>query len=352
MRRRSVGGPLWENQVNQTVHTIKKKSKSRSLKSSDVYECICIYINDHLKKRILSHSTITNYYRHLKLFLTWLNDAERLADIRKIDESHIRRYFTYLEITKNYKKDSLKAVQVVLIQFFRSMKLRRLIRENPVKDFKICVKSHTRSDKLLTPFDIMILLRSVKEHYQYLNDNKKPFRFSLFLHRRDICIFALCAGCGLRRGEIQRIKIDDVDFDKKTIRIPGKGSKRFTIKERTAFFSHSFLEQILTRYYRMRIELPGSSFFCNWLGDELSVKAIESLFKTYNSFISQNTYYNPTIIRKSFCTHLVHKKVNIQAIHTLMGHEKCETTLKYYVQLSASEVETIWKETNPYGNIN
>ena len=102
----------------------------------------------------------------------------------------------------------------------------------------------------------------------------------------------------------------------------------------------------------MRIELPDRNFFCNWMGDELGVKAIDSLFKTYNSFISHNTHCNPTIIRKSFCTHLVHKKVDIQAIHTLMGHEKCETTLKYYVYLSTSEVETVWKKSNPYGNSN
>jgi len=237
-----------------------------------------------------------------------------------------------------------------LIQFFRSMKLRRLIRENPVKDFKICVKSHTRSDKLLTPFDIMILLRSVKEHYQYLKDNNKHDCFSLFIHRRDLCILALCVACGLRRGEIQRIKLDHMDFDKRTLLIPGKGDQRVIIKERTAFFSHHFLEEIVTRYHLMRKKLPGNSFFCNCYGDELGARAIDTIFRRYGSFINKTRNYNATITRKSFSSHLVRKKVNIEAIRDLLGHENCETTLKYYVHFSVADLEKTWKESNPYGS--
>ncbi len=66
----------------------------------------------------------------------------------------------------------------------------------------------------------------------------------------------------------------------------------------------------------------------------------------------QNTHYNPTIIRKSFASNLVLKKVNIKVIQELMGHINCETTLKYYIHFSDSEIEKIWKETNPYGNNN
>ncbi len=68
MRRITVTQPLWETRVHQTIQKIKKRSDSRSLKSSNVYECICIYIADHLKKRELSYATITLHYKHLSLF--------------------------------------------------------------------------------------------------------------------------------------------------------------------------------------------------------------------------------------------------------------------------------------------
>jgi site-specific recombinase XerD len=80
------------------------------------------------------------------------------------------------------------------------------------------------------------------------------------------------------------------------------------------------------------------------------VKTIDLVFGKYKSFLQNIAQYNPTLLRKSFCTHLVHKKVNLSAIQHLMGHEKCDTTLTYYVQLSCAELQKTWKETNPYGN--
>jgi site-specific recombinase XerD len=66
-------------------------------------------------------------------------------------------------------------------------------------------------------------------------------------------------------AELRRIQIADVDFHQSTIHIAGKGAGRFTIRERLAFFSHPFLQQVLHRYAKMREALPGSSFFCNWV---------------------------------------------------------------------------------------
>ena len=68
MRRRSLATPKWETHVSQTIHKVKKESKSRSLKSSDLYECVCIFISDHLKKQIFSYATVSLYYQHLKSF--------------------------------------------------------------------------------------------------------------------------------------------------------------------------------------------------------------------------------------------------------------------------------------------
>jgi integrase/recombinase XerC len=154
----------------------------------------------------------------------------------------------------------------------------------------------------------------------------------------------------LRRAELRRIQIADVDFEGSTIRVAGKGAGRFTIRERLAFFSHPFLQHVLHRYWKMREQLPGASFFCNWVGDPFTGRSIDDIFRTYNSFLRPPAPYNPTVLRKAFCTHLVQRKINIAAIQVLMGHEKCETTLQYYVQLSPEQLKQTWKETTPYAH--
>ena len=348
MKRRSGNVPRWENQVNQTILELRSKSKSRSLKSYDFYECVCIFIKDHLEKRLLSHATIGFYYKHLRLLSAWLRETGKVIDIRKLNVTHLRSYFSYLKNEKNYKNTTIEGAQAPLLKFFRSMKLRRLIQKNPMQDFKIVARRYITSANVLTAFDLKMLLQSVNDHYRYLQDNDKLTSHSLFLHRRDLCIVALCIGCGLRNGEIRGIKTDHVDFDKATLLIPGKGNQRVVIKERTAFFSHPFLQEVLMRYQRMREKLPGDSFFCNCYGDELNTNAVCGVFSRYGGFISENAHYSATITRKSFSSHLVRKKINIEAIRDLLGHEKCETTLKYYVHFTTEDLEKIWKETNPY----
>ncbi|MDP7318294.1 MAG: site-specific integrase, partial [SAR324 cluster bacterium] len=200
--------------------------------------------------------------------------------------------------------------------------------------FHIKIRNENTNQSIPSPFDQMRLLRGVKEHYQYRLNRGSDDKYSLFIHRRDLCIFALCVACGLRRSEIHKMEIHDVDFDKETIRIAGKGSGMFTTRERLAFFSHPFLQEILRNYWFMRNQLPGTFFFCNWLGDGVSATTIDAIFGAYNSFLHHTPPYNPTGLRKTFCTHLVQKKVSLGAIQQLMGHEKCDTTLTYYVQLS------------------
>ena len=89
MQRSRGKTPLWGRQVVQTVRGIRSRSKRRSLKSSNVYECLC-------------------------LFARWLEQSHPRLSIAAVDAPCIRRYFSYLEHARHYKRFSLQIVQVVL----------------------------------------------------------------------------------------------------------------------------------------------------------------------------------------------------------------------------------------------
>jgi len=88
MQRSRGKPPLWGRQVVQTVRGIRSRSKRRSLKSSNVYECLC-------------------------LFARWLEQSHPRLSIAAVDAPCIRRYFSYLEHARHYKRFSLQIVQVV-----------------------------------------------------------------------------------------------------------------------------------------------------------------------------------------------------------------------------------------------
>jgi len=114
MQRSRGKTPLWGRQVVQTVRGIRSRSKRRSLRSSNVYECLCLFIADHLKNRALSYKSIHNHYRHLSFFARWLEQSHPRLSIAAVDAPCIRRYFSYLEHARHYKPFSLQIVQVVL----------------------------------------------------------------------------------------------------------------------------------------------------------------------------------------------------------------------------------------------
>src|SRR4030042_4074439 len=124
MQRSRGNPPLWEQRVLQTVRLIRSRTDRRSLKSSDVYECLCIYIADLLKDGAFGHASVRNHYRHLSLFARWLQQSHPRLGIAAVDATCIRHYFAYLENDKHYKRFSLQIVQVALKRFFRSLQRR------------------------------------------------------------------------------------------------------------------------------------------------------------------------------------------------------------------------------------
>jgi integrase/recombinase XerC len=348
MRRCSLKTPLWQKNVTQTINKIKKSSKSRFLKSINIYDCICIFIYNHFNKNIFAYSTIHTYYINLNIFNKWLNNELNILNINLIKTNHLHSYFKYLINIKKYKNTSLESVYIALMRFFRSMKHRRILNKNPFQNFFIKSHRYMKNEKILNIIEVKKLLQSVGEHYEYLKTKNRLNKFSLFIHRRDICIITLAIACGIRRNEIQKIEIQNINFDATSILIKGKGSKLFNIKERKIFFSHPFLEIIISKYYDLRKKLPGNSFFSNCYGDTLTKNAIGQIFRRYSKYAFNTFIANTTNLRKSFTSYLVKKKIPIKAIQIMLGHENCEVTLKYYVHHSVDDLKITWKETTPY----
>jgi len=53
MQRSRGKPPLWERQVLETIRKIRKRTDRRTVRSSEDYECLCIFVADKLKNRAL-----------------------------------------------------------------------------------------------------------------------------------------------------------------------------------------------------------------------------------------------------------------------------------------------------------
>ena len=145
-------------------------------------------------------------------------------------------------------------------------------------------------------------------------------------------LLSLSYGCGLRAGEVVRLKVKHIDSAQKIIRVEqAKGRK-----DRNVMLSPETLD-LLRQWWKVRpsrydatTPLPERYLFPGRRpGEPLTTRQLSRLFhKTADAAgIKKNVTLHA--LRHSFATHLLEGGTDIRIIQALLGHEKLDTTARY-----------------------
>jgi integrase/recombinase XerD len=149
---------------------------------------------------------------------------------------------------------------------------------------------------------------------------------------RDQVMLSLGYGCGLRAGEIVRLKAGDIDSAQMIIRIvQSKGWK-----DRHVMLPPELLASLRewwklrpTRYdadvpVRQRWLFPGRR-----KGEHLTYRQLSRLFHEATAAAGITKRISLHSLRHSFATDLLEKGLDIRFIQALLGHSKLDTTSRY-----------------------
>jgi site-specific recombinase XerD len=146
-------------------------------------------------------------------------------------------------------------------------------------------------------------------------------------HRRlgllDRAWFFLMLHCGLRSGEIRRLRLSDLDFEAKKARI--EQSKGF--KDRFVYFSEAVLES-LEAYLAVRgpiDALPEQVFIFRHA--PLSKSFCGQRLRTYAKACGVRV--NPHQLRHTCATLLLNAGAPVLTVQAILGHQHIDTTMKY-----------------------
>ena len=152
---------------------------------------------------------------------------------------------------------------------------------------------------------------------------------------------------GLRRSELIGMKIGDVDFGRKVVKVSGKGDKMREIP------------LILSLYKEILLYLEAVEAVCGW---ERSLK--EPLFVTYKGTPLYPSYVDrvikselggvngimgrksPHILRHSIATELLNEGTDLNSIKELLGHSSLAAT-QVYTHSSIARLKDIYKQAHP-----
>ena len=177
------------------------------------------------------------------------------------------------------------------------------------------------------------------EQTNTLVDGVAEDRFGRPYPERDLALFELLYGCGLRVSELVSLNLEDFDFRERWIRVRGKGRKERQVPYATKAAA------ALERYLATR-KGNGPALFVNHRGNRLSDRGAREIVKFYARMIAGDASLHPNSLRHAFATHLLSDGADLRAIQELLGHARLATTQKY-TQVSLTDLLAVYDKAHP-----
>jgi site-specific recombinase XerD len=145
-------------------------------------------------------------------------------------------------------------------------------------------------------------------------------------------LLSLAYGCGLRVGEVVKLKAGDIDSAQHIIRVvqaKGRKDRHVMLSEGLYGLLRQWWKERPTRYDTdvrpgERLVFPGRN-----PGQPLTTRQFSRLFHEAVRAAGITKPVTPHCLRHSFATHLLERGVDIRHIQALLGHAKLDSTARY-----------------------
>jgi site-specific recombinase XerD len=145
-------------------------------------------------------------------------------------------------------------------------------------------------------------------------------------------LLGLGYGCGLRAGEVVRLKVKHIDRAQKIIRVEQSKGR----KDRNVMLSPETFD-LLRQWWKVRPSRQDATTPLQerWLfpgrkpGKPMTTRQLSRLFHEAADAAGIKKRVTLHALRHSFATHLLERGTDIRIIQALLGHEKLDTTARY-----------------------
>lgn len=324
--------------------------KENTLKLRELLKELPPFARDYFRAigTTASSRTRLSYAYDLKIFFQYLlkeNPAFKdltMADLQvdvldRLEAVDIEEYQEYLKVYQSQDtglentngERGIKRKMSALRSFYAYYYKRELIRSNPTLLVDM-PKLHDKSIVKLDPNEVAALLDHIEHAGDTLTGQKKTYYEKT--KERDLAIFTLLLGTGIRVSECVGLDVEDIDLQNNGLKVHRKGGNEMIV-----YFGDE-VAQALLDYLEIRkgiTPLPGHehALFYSTQRRRISVKAVENLVKKYAREITTTKKITPHKLRSTYGTALYEETGDIYLVADVLGHKDVNTTRKHYADM-------------------
>lgn len=282
-------------------------------------------------QRNYSEHTIESYLSDLNILLNYISPHQvHLSDLEQMNIRDFRNFFSS-RAKENIGKSSIAREEAAIRNFFRWMDEQNIMQNTAV--FQIA-----------TPKQPKILPRALDVSAMFeLIDKAKETKEGIepWIGARDMAIFTLLYGSGLRISEALNLNVEDID-NKELIKIHGKGNKDRYVpilpitKERIEVYKSMCP-------YNLKY---GDALFLGAKGERLKARIIQRKLQKIRMELNLPENITPHALRHSFATHLLAEGLDLRSIQELLGHASLSSTQRY-TEVDLQKVKEEYKKAFP-----
>ncbi len=296
-----------KNIIEEELYNYELKQIEKSIVPYEgISEKVILFITAK-KLEGLSKTTLKSYSHHLLRFSETIQ--KRIEDIDTMD---IRRYLAQYSST-GIKNTTFNTEISILRSFFSWLETEDYIVKSPMRKIK-STKKEKRIRKSLSPEELEML------------------RLGCSTQREKALVeFFYSTGC--RLDEVYKLNRNDIDWNKETVNVIGKGNK-----ERTVFLNAK-AKVHLWKYLESRNDKNEALFVISRNPfTRLGHRGYQKIFNKLGKRVGIIKSVHPHLLRHTTATAAVNNGASIQSVQKILGHNNPATT-QIYADLNIEEIQ-------------
>ena len=289
---------------------------------NNAIEAFTSYLN---RERSLSDNTIRAYIGDLESFASHLK-ALGLDDLNTLNISHLRSWLANQQ-SKGASRTTLSR-RATSIKLFTKWAHKNGLLPNDVGANLATPKAHRVLPEILDVKSADLAMQSLETFAEESGE---------LTAIRNLAMVEMLYASGARVSELCGLNLKDIDYERSTIRVIGKGSKERVIPiGRPAIAA---LEKWLAVRPQLANDKSGDAVFLGARGKRIDQRQVrEVVYKTIE--------LGPHALRHSAATHLLEGGADLRTVQEILGHASLSTT-QIYTHVSAERLHSAFKQAHP-----